>query len=184
MGQAAVDEPGRQINTEILLRDMARFLSVIGVEGTWQRRRTMEPTYTLAFDEPTSADACMTGLARVKIAGQPVDHRRLDAHGVEFVLGLPNIPDDAVTLTIGNRSIAPEEAGIANVPIEDEVGAAAYHIPEGMLLAYDPRSEWGRAMPAEPIATKLDPGAHCSVTSACNGAVRLLLPWRLAWPLR
>jgi hypothetical protein len=49
--------------------------------------------------------------------------------------------------------VPPEEAGIANVPIEDEVGAAAYHIPEGMLLAYDPRSEWGRSMQDEPIST-------------------------------
>jgi hypothetical protein len=153
MGQAAVDEPSRQINTEVLLRDITKFLRVIGIEGGWHRRRTMEPTYTLAFGDEAAADACMTGLGRVKVAGYPIDHRRLDAHGIEFVLGLSNIGDEELTVTIGNRSVAPEDAGIANVPIDDEVGAAAYHIPEGIFLAYDPRLKGSRGEAAEPIST-------------------------------
>jgi len=152
MGQAAVDEATRQVSTEVLLRDMSKFLRAIGVKGDWQRRRTMEPTYTLAFDDEGAADACMAGLSRVKIAGQPIEHRRLDAQGVEMVLGHSNLRDEQVTVTIGNRPVSLEDAGIANVPIEDEVGAAAYHIPEGMLLAYDPRSEWGRTE-VQPIST-------------------------------
>jgi len=153
MGQAAVDEANRQISTEVLLRDMDKFLEAIGVEGGWQRRRTMEPTYTLAFDEESSADACMAGLARLKIAGKPIDYRRLDARGVEIVLGHSNISDEDLTITIGNRSVTPQDVGIANVPIEDEVGAAAYHIPEGMLLVYDPRNEWRAPHKEDPVST-------------------------------
>ena len=153
MGQAAVDEANRQISTEVLLRDMDKFLRAIGVNGRWQRRRTMEPTYTLAFDEESAAEACMTGLSRVKIAGRAIECRRLDPHGIEFVLGHPNIADEDLTVTIGNRPVAPDEAGLANVPIEDEVGAAAYHIPEGMLLAFDPKLKWSRDDSAEPIST-------------------------------
>jgi hypothetical protein len=153
MGQAAVDEANRQITSEVLLREMDKFLKAVGVEGGWQRRRTMEPTYTLTFEQESSADDCMAGLERLKIAGGPIDHRRLDAHSIEFVLGHSNIADDDLTITIGNRSVAPAEIGLANVPIEDEVGAAAYHIPEGMLLAYDPRLEWQPADTARPIST-------------------------------
>lgn len=153
MGQAAVDEAARQVSTEVLLRDMPRFLGAIGVDGGWQRRRTMEPTYTLAFDDESAANRCVESLARVKIAGQPIEHRRLGGHGVEFVLGQSNLRDDEVTVTIGNRSVEPEEAGIANVPIDDEVGAAAYHIPEGMLLAYDPQQNWRAATASEIIST-------------------------------
>jgi hypothetical protein len=152
MGQAAVDEANRHVTTEVLLRDMGKFLAALGIVGGWQRRRTMEPTYTLAFEEEAVAGAFMQAIAKVKVAGVSVDHRRLDGHGVEFVLGLCNIRDQDLTVTIGNRSVAPEEAGIANVPIEDEVGAAAYHIPEGMLLAYDPQSGLGAA-DAVPIST-------------------------------
>lgn len=153
MGQAAVDEANRQISTEVLLRDMDKFLKAIGVEGGWQRRRTMEPTYTLAFNEESSAEACMEGLAKLKIAGRPVDYRRLDLRGIEIVLGHSNISNKELTITIGNQSFRPENVGIANVPIEDEVGAAAYHIPEGVLLAYDPRSEWRAPVSDEPVST-------------------------------
>jgi hypothetical protein len=153
MGQAAVDESARQVRTEVLLRDMNKFLRAIGIEGGWERRRTMEPTYTLAFDDEAAADGCMAGLGTVKIAGTSIDHRRLDAHGIEFVLGLSNVADEQLTVTIGNRSVVPEAVGIANVPIEDEVGAAAYHIPEGILLAFDPRSAWSGDESAAPVST-------------------------------
>lgn len=138
MGQAAVDSPERQIKTEVLLRDLPKFLDQLGVTERCERRPTMEPTYTLAFDERSGADAFVAALKTVKIAGEPVGCTRLGDKGVEFVLGFPNVPDDALTMTVGNRTIEPANAGIANVTIDDEVGAAAYHVPEGMLLAYDP----------------------------------------------
>ena len=138
MGQAAVDTPERQIKTEVLLRDLAKFLDQLGVAGRCVRRPTMEPTYTLVFDDPDGADAFMAAVATVKIAGQRINSTRLDTKGIEFVLGFPNVPDEALTVTIGNRAVEPEQAGVANVTIDDEVGAAAYHVPEGMLLVYDP----------------------------------------------
>ena len=141
MGQAAVDDPNRKVTTEVLVRDMARFVAGLGVTGGWQRRRTMEPTYTLAFDEERGAERFIEAISALRIAGQPVAHRRLDAHGAEFVLGQSNLDDDQLNVLVGNRSVQPEEIGIANVPIEDEVGAAAYHVPEGMLLTYDPRQK-------------------------------------------
>ena len=153
MGQAAVDSADKQVTTQVLLRDMEKWLDQLGVPGAWQRRRTMEPTYTLAFDEKSSADAFMEAAAKVRVAGQELNARRLDEHGVEFVLGQYNIPDERLTLTIGNHSVAPVEAGLANVPIEDEVGAAAYHVPEGMLLAYDPRGWHGSRVAKGPVST-------------------------------
>lgn len=153
MGQAAVDSPNRQVSTEVLVRDMKTFVDRLGVEGGWQRRRTMEPTYTLAFDEEESAARFMETIAKVKIAGQPVPSRRLDEHGVEFVLGRSNLRDDEVIVTIGNVSLSPDDLGIANVPIQDEVGAAAYHVPEGMLLAYDPGRSLAAGAAPEPIRT-------------------------------
>ena len=160
MGQAAVYDPNKQVSTEVLLRDMAKFLDMLGVEGNSQRRRTMEPTYTLVFEHERSADAFMTAIASVKIGSQVVANRRLDPYGVEFVLGQSNLTDEEFTVTIGNRRVTPAEAGITNVPIEDEVGAAAYHVPEGMLLVYDPRNvapprTSGKVVPTTRIAPTL-----------------------------
>jgi hypothetical protein len=139
MGQAAVDDPAKLTKTEVLLRDMPKFLNALGITGTWERRRTMEPTYTLAFAENSSTDELMRAIADVKIAGEPISYRRLDARGVEFILGHKNVADEKLNITIGNRVLDAGDAGLANVVIDDEVGSAAYHVPEGMLLAYDPR---------------------------------------------
>jgi hypothetical protein len=153
MGQAAVDDPGRQVGSEVLLRDLGRFLSELGVKGGWERRRTMEPTYTVIFDDADDADRFIEQVDTMKIAGGYIKHRRLEDRGVEFVLGQPNIPDEELTVTIGNRSLAPDEAGIANVRIDDEVGAAAYHVPEGMLLAYDPLHKGAGRPNSGPVST-------------------------------
>ncbi|MES2135436.1 MAG: hypothetical protein V4502_00060 [Pseudomonadota bacterium] len=158
MGQAAVDSPERHIKTEVLLRDMDRFLATLGIHGAWKRRRTMEPTYTLAFDDAASADTLIDAAATVKIAGQPMPTRRLGAREVEFVLGHPNVEDGDFTVTVRNHAIDPAAAGLANVMIDDEVGAAAYHVPEGMLLAYDPREDRrGRAGDSPVSTTRIAP---------------------------
>jgi hypothetical protein len=157
MGQAAVDEANRHVTTEVLLRDINKFLGTLGVEGGWKRRRTMEPAYTLAFDEEAAAGAFIRAIAQVKIAGESIDHRRLDARAVEFVLGLSNVRDQDLTITIGNRIVTPDDAGVANVPIDDEVGAAAYHVPEGVLLAYDPQSDWGPTPAGPTLTTRIAP---------------------------
>ena len=153
MGQAAVDEDDRHVRTQVLLRNLSKFLGQLGVSGSYERRRTMEPTYTLAFDDAESADLFMRAIGTVKIGGAGVESRRLDPHSVEFMLGHANLSGDALTLTIGNQSVDPARAGLANVTIDDEVGSAAYHVPEGMLLAYDPRANLKGAAASAPIST-------------------------------
>ena len=152
MGQAAVDEEDRHVRSQILLRDLTRFLAELGVSGTAERRRTMEPTYTLAFGSEENADAFLAAIRRVKIGGVPVVGRQVDSRTVEFSLGHANLSGEQLTLTIGNRSVELADAGLANITIDDEVGSAAYHVPEGMLLVYDPRSDRGEHM-AEPVST-------------------------------
>ena len=157
MGQAAVDHPDRKVSSEVLIRDMVKFLRQLGIGDGWQRRRTMEPTYTLSFDDEDSAARFMEAIATLRIAGQRVRSRRLDERSVEFILGQSNLADSELTLLLGNRAIEPDEMGIANVPIEDEVGAAAYHVPEGMLLVYDPRGTPARASRSPVQTTQIAP---------------------------
>jgi len=153
MGQAAVDEDGNQTLTQVLLTDAPRFVKALGVDGAWERRRTMEPMYTFIFAEPASADTFCAALDRFSIAGYKPEFHRLDATGVELSLGHGNIPDDAMILLLGNVAMTPEELGIGNVRVQDEVGAAAYHVPEGVLFAYDPQSDGEGRLSRETVAT-------------------------------
>lgn len=98
----------------------------------------MEPTYTLAFEDAAGADQFCAAITRVTVSGEQIPFTRLDAESVEFKLGFPNVPEEDLTVMMGNRQFQPEEAGVANVTIDDEVGAAAYHVPEGMMLVFDP----------------------------------------------
>ena len=152
MGQAAVDSPDKQTKTEVLVRDMAKFMKQLGVTR-WHRRRTMEPTYTVVFDEEADAERFVSACTNVKVAGEPLKHRRLDSRSVEFVLGHANIPDENLILMIGNRALKPAAAGLGNVVIDDEVGSAAYHTREGMLLVYDPRDVVNRSAARDPVST-------------------------------
>jgi len=77
----------------------------------------------------------------------------VDSRSVEFVLGHNNVADDEFKVTIGNRSVEPMDAGLSNVAIDDEVGSAAYHTPEGMLLVYDPRETGTERASKDPIST-------------------------------
>lgn len=153
MGQAAVDDPGKRVTTQVLVRDIRQFVGALGIESAWVRRRTMEPTYTISFVDEAGAEEFMAAIAHVKLAGRPVESRRLDAHGIEFVLGQYNLPDAEFTLTIKNHSVSPANAGLANVAIEDEVASAAYHVPEGVLLCYDPTRRQAAKEPAQSISS-------------------------------
>lgn len=158
MGQAAVDDPVPPVLTQLMLRDAARFVAALGITGGWHRRRTMEPLYTFVFDEESDADAFVAAIGRLLVAGNRITTVRLDGHGVEVHLGHPNVPDGDFTALLGNREIAPADLGIGNVRIQDEVGSAAYHVPQGCLLVYDPREDGqGRAAPGTVPTTQIAP---------------------------
>ena len=153
MGQAAVDTPGSQTMTQVLLTDAPRLVKALGIDGAWERRRTMEPLYTFQFNAEADADTFCAALDRLSIAGRKPEYHRLDAHGVELSLGYANIADTDLTVLFGNEAMTPGELGIANVRIQDEVGSAAYHIPEGVLLTWDPQSDGEGALAAETVST-------------------------------
>ena len=40
---------------------------------------------------------------------------------------------------LGDEKISFEELGLENMMIEDKSGSTAYHIPEGIMVIYDPK---------------------------------------------
>jgi len=99
--------------SEVLLRDMQQLLHAIGVDGAWQRRRTMEPTYTLAFDDTACADACMACLGRVKIAGQPglmfkYSYTDKDGHALSGVAFAVTSPVSSLSYAIAMQALTPD----------------------------------------------------------------------------
>ena len=158
MGQAAVDEAERRVATQVLIRDTDKFMRGLGIAGGWERRRTMEPAYTFLFDDPAVARDAFAKVQRLRIAGREVETQLVDERTVEVAFGHANVAEEDFVLLSGNESRDPAEFGLVNERIEDEVGSAAYHVPEGSLLAYDPRSR-GRSgqVPGTVPTTRIAP---------------------------
>lgn len=153
MGQAAIDEPGVQVVTQVLLVDAEQFVASFGSFGTWSRRRTMEPLYTFTFEDPADAGRFVEAAARLSIGGERVMAKRVDEHGVEIMLGQVNLAEGDANALLGNETHSLNGLGLENVRIQDEVGSAAYHVPEGVLIMYDPSADGGGAAATESVST-------------------------------
>lgn len=141
MGQAAVDDPARRVSRQVYIADAAKLMQALGVTGEWERRRTMEPCYTFWFDRVDDAECLAQALSRLRIADEPARFTRVDAQTIELMLGQADVPDDRFRLQFHNSDHDPAEFGLYNAAIEDEIGSAAYHVPQGSFIWFDPRGQ-------------------------------------------
>lgn len=137
MGQAAV--PGRaRVDREIVLRDAAAFMTALGLApAEWAKRPAMVPQYNF-WVSPAAKARLLSALARLRINGEPIAATDLGGDIVKLEYTHPN--QDAVRVTVDGVGAPAERFGLANVEVPDGAGSNAYHVPNGMLLVYDPRA--------------------------------------------
>jgi hypothetical protein len=137
MGQAATI--ARPVRTQLFITDLACFLRELGVpEDAWRRRPAMAPDTNFVVDKPYEP-ICATALAELRLQGQPLDWRRAAGGFFTVRLGQADLAEKSDCLQRLGRALPLAECGLANVRIEDQSNTTAYHIPQGMLLVYDPR---------------------------------------------
>lgn len=143
MGQQAVPN-AEQTRTQLLCIDLKKLMSALGVApGLWERRRAMAPQYVVTF-APDSRKDLISNLCALSINGTPVhfsDHG--DSVMIEF--GQVNL-DDNIRLESHGEPRPLQEFGLRNVEIQDKSASFAYHIPQGVLLSYDPQKRKGHAL--------------------------------------
>ncbi|MDZ7675776.1 MAG: hypothetical protein U5K30_12005 [Acidimicrobiales bacterium] len=101
-----------------------------------ERRPAMDPQVNVRVADEGSLARLRDRLGRLQIGGQPISwHEETDGFvSMEF-----GQADDAIgAITVGADSHAPEALGFEIIEIEDEVASTGYHVPEGILLTYDP----------------------------------------------
>lgn len=134
MGQAAVDV--QPVETIVNVADGEALLSKLGV---WRSQWTQRPAMVPQFNITVVAAARRRFVERmegVRIAGAPLDYRTDGDGFFSLDFGQINLPDDAA-VEIAGETCSMEEAGLANMEIQDRAGSSAYHIPEGTLIVYD-----------------------------------------------
>ena len=158
MGQGAVEA---QTTYEFLtITDGGRFFTEMGLpEGSWKLRPAMVPCVSVDV-EPEAREAFRARLAGMAINGVPMikDHRTFhplcyDEQDGTFMLYVAMDSYDGPQFAAdGERRVSFEDLGLGMMAHEDGVNCTAQHVPEGMLLVYDPRQKFdGSARETLPV---------------------------------
>ncbi len=138
MGQDAVDTE-EIIRKQLYLHDHQLFFARLGVRlEQIAQKRAMKPRcvfrsiqrWRVIFAN-SSADA---------INGEKLIFQEHENHVFMIKFGQSNLDDDAIDVRLGDERVNYRDMGMRNTPIEDETGSYAYHIPEGVMLIYNPKN--------------------------------------------
>ncbi|GMG82719.1 hypothetical protein LNKW23_19320 [Paralimibaculum aggregatum] len=137
MGQAAVE--GREKDErELTLKSHARLAAALGLApGEWSKERAMAPQFVFRL-VPGAVERFVQGASTLTVNGRPQKVTRLDGDRVCIDIGVVNLEDDAIAVTLKGEAVDHRAIGLVNLSLQDAAGANAYHIPEGILLVYEP----------------------------------------------
>jgi hypothetical protein len=136
MGQEANE--AERIERQLMLNDPGRLFAHLGIPSSdWKRLPGMEPVYIFTV-EPSSRDRFRTAMESFTVNGRHVTARELQPGRFEVVLGHPNLVTASLALSLEGRPVGMDDLGIANVDIQDAAGSTGWHVPDGILIVFDP----------------------------------------------
>ncbi|MEQ8314062.1 MAG: hypothetical protein RL839_00470 [Gammaproteobacteria bacterium] len=136
MGQAAFD--GTPIHKQVYVKSYDKFLNALGLnDGEWSRRRVMLPRFAFVVND-AHVQRIEKLLDTIKISGSKVAWEKKGSNYFMLHFGQPNLGADQESIVIGEKYYEFDQVGIENTVIEDSAGSSGYHIPEGLLIVYDP----------------------------------------------
>lgn len=139
MGQAATQaEP---LSAALYITDVPRFMQALGIAPEdWQQRPAMAPDVCLVAS-PGCVPLLREKLRSLSIEGRPIEYIE-SAHGHFLIrLGTPWTNTATAVAHLGQATVPYEELGLSWVQIDDQTNTNAYHIPQGVLLVYDPDAQ-------------------------------------------
>lgn len=137
MGQAAVDN-NEIVRKNLLIYDFRLFMDALGfAPDQWSKRRAMMPQYVFAVNEQV-APLVRERLDAIWVNGKTITYVEHEGNVFMVELGFTNLEDDEIDVRFGGKAVDYRKLGMRNITIEDETGAYAYHIPEGLMFIHDP----------------------------------------------
>ena len=83
-------------------------------------------------------DVARANLSKLSIDGAPVEVTDLGNNVFQIFFQVENPDRSQLTVLLDGRVQTLSDVGLGIIDIEDESGSYAYHIPEGILLVFDP----------------------------------------------
>jgi hypothetical protein len=109
----------------------------------WTKHRAMLPRYI--FKIPTeSIDTFRKNVGSLTINGVPLEALELGDNIIQIKLGHCNLVDETTIVRLNGDQRSLAEIGLVNIAIQDETGSYAYHVPQGILVVYDPSDRTAR----------------------------------------
>lgn len=152
MGQAATSAV--PIDTQLYVTGPDRLMTGLGMgQEDWAAMPGMLPQFNIRVSQ-SAAGRFRAVLGGVSIDGGPVSFREGENGFFSLDFGQPNLKDlESHVVALDGKRVTFESMGLQNVSIEDQTGSNAYHIPEGCLLAYDPKDRGRKKERGEAIST-------------------------------
>lgn len=136
MGQEANED--ERIERQVMLCEPGKLFGHLGIPPSdWKRLPGMEPIYIFTVEEPFR-ERFRTAMASFTVNDRHVTMKERQQGRFEVILGHPNLDTASLALAVGGRPVAAQEIGIANVEIQDAAGSTGWHVPDGILLVFDP----------------------------------------------
>jgi hypothetical protein len=147
MGQAAVDG-ANVVHRQLYISNPARFMGALGVGADgWLKHRAMLPRYIFKVTD-SYLDTFRKSLQSLTVNGTPLHVVEHDNNIFQIKLGQENLTDETTVIRLNGDRRELVDVGLENVAIQDETGSYAYHIPQGIMMIYDPlepayrRADW------------------------------------------
>jgi len=156
MGQAPVDQE-EIICKQLYLGNRERFMQWLGLSREqWSTRRAMLPRYVFVVDEQVKAHL-RSRLDNISINGVKLSYHAHEGNVFQIKLGQANLNDDEIVVRDGSEPIDYRSIGMVNTKIDDATGSYAYHIPDGLMLIYDPKAPEGQRAETRMSTTEVAP---------------------------
>ena len=137
MGQASTSAD--LIDSQVYMKDADKFFNRIGIPASDTTKvASMFPQYNILIN-PAKVETLHNVLKDLRINGAAVGFREQEGGFFAIDFGQKNVKDEHAFL--GDEKISFAELGLENVQIEDKSGSTAYHIPEGIMVIYDPADQ-------------------------------------------
>jgi hypothetical protein len=146
MGQSAAS--GAAYDSELAVSDVAKFMKRLGVpREAYEQFPAMMPDYSFVVNE-SHREAFVSTLRSMTLGREhkPIGVEARDGGFTHVTIGgMQNFDPALDNVFINNQSFSLSEFGFAIVENDFRQGCTGYHIPDGILLAYDPREAVGKA---------------------------------------
>jgi hypothetical protein len=177
MGQAKLTaDQGIETKGFTTITNLAKFMDFIGLDRSdWREANAMAPAISLEIN-PERGQSVGEALSRLEVMGTktvednhpiaPLTYHLCDGKSLHLYFRFEG-QEPIGEVRLGNRVVPLVEAGFGFFVHEDNVGCSAYHVPEGMMMVYDPTRKAAHADTRTQISTlDIAPGLlrHFGVT--------------------